>query len=380
MDFRLSREHKDIKSAAKEFAEGVFTDHAEEFDQNETFDEGIWKKACELGFVGVWIKEEYEGMGMGFFENCLITEEFFVVDPGIALAIGTTCFGSEIIQNSATEEQKKTYLTPLVKGEARMGTAITEPDAGSDTAAAATTAIREGDEYVINGSKMFITNGIRGKFVLVFAQTNPENPDRHKRHSFILVETDRKGYEATKLHGKLGIRASETTEISLSNVRVPVSNLIGQEENGFKQLMNFFNQTRCYVAAQGVGIARSALEETIKHSKQRYAFGAPIASLQATQFKIAEMYTRIQASRAMTYEAAWKVDHGEIDHGLIAAAKWYSGRTAVECADIALQMYGGYGYMADYKVQRIYRDAKITEIYEGTTDIEKIIIARSLLR
>jgi len=382
MDFFLSKEQKDIVRAAKDFAEGEFTlERTENFDKNETFDEKIWKKACELGFVGVWIKEEYGGIGMGFFENCLITEELSAVDLGSALAVGTSCFGSEIIQEFGREEQKQHYLPLLVNGEAKMGTAITEPYAGSDTAGTNTLAIREGDEYVINGSKMFITNALRAKFVLVFARTDPDNPNLHKRHSFIVVETDRPGYQAVKLKGKLGIRASETCEITLSDVRVPVSNLIGKEEgNGFKQLMTFFNMTRCFVTAQAVGLARAALEETLKYVKQRHAFGKPLASFQITQFKIAEMYTRIKASRAMMNEAAWKVDNSEIDHTLIAAAKWFAARTAVECADIALQAHGGYGYFADYKVQRLYRDAKILEIYEGTTDIEKIIIGRSLLK
>ncbi len=382
MDFRLSKEQQSIIKAAREFAEGEFSQElVQRFDQEESFDEGIWKKACELGFVGVWIKEEYEGEGLGFFENCLITEEFSTVDLGCALAVGASCFGSEIIQTFGREEQRQKYLPPLATGKAKMGNAITEPDAGSDTAGTLTTAIREGDEYVINGSKMFITNALRADFILVFARTDPDNPDPHKRHSFILVETDRPGYKAFKLHGKLGIRASETCEVSLDNVRVPVTNLIGEQEGkGFKQLMAFFNMTRCFVAAQGVGVARAALEETIKHVKQRQAFGKPLSAQQAIQFHVAEMYTKVRAARAMTYEAAWKVDQGEFDHALIAAAKWYAGRTAVECADTALQAHGGYGYFSDYKVQRLYRDAKITEIYEGTTEIEKLIIGRTLLR
>lgn len=382
MDFALSSEHKSIVKAAREFAEGEFTPELiEKCDQEESFDERVWQKACELGFVGVWIKEEYEGEGLGFFENCLITEEFSTVDLGCALSVGATCFGSEIIQTFGREDQKRTYLPPLVTGKSIMGNAITEPNAGSDTAGTLTIAKRENEEYVINGNKMFITNALRADYILVFARTDPDDPDQHKRHSFILVETDRPGYKASKLKGKLGIRASETCEVSLDNLRVPVSNLIGEAEGmGFKQLMSFFNMTRCFVAAQAVGVARAALEETIKHVKQRHAFGKPLAAQQAIQFKVAEMYTKIKAARAMTYEAAWKVDRGEFDHALIAAAKWYAGRTAVECADAALQAHGGYGYFSDYKVQRLYRDAKITEIYEGTTEIEKIIIGRALLR
>lgn len=379
MDFALTIEQQDIIKAAKEFAQGEFPDRAQEFDREETFDYEIWKKACELGFVGINIKEEYGGAGMGMFELCLVTEEFWAVDAGIALAIISTTFGAELLDIYGTEEQKKKYLSPLVVGEAIMGTAITEPDAGSDVTGAVTTAVKDGDEYVINGSKMFITNGDVANYLLVFCQTDPDNPDRHKRHSFIIVETDRKGFEANKLRGKLGIRASDTTEISFSNVRVPVSNLVGEEGNGFKELMIFFDLTRIMVSASAVGIARAALEEAISYTKKRHQFGKSLASFQVTQFKIAEMATRIRAARNLYYEAAWMADNGMVDPKLIAMAKWFSGETAVKCADEALQMHGGYGYLDEYKVQRIYRDAKILEIYEGTKEIEKIIISRAIL-
>ena len=381
MDFELSKEQKDIVKAAKEFAEGEFPDRAEEFDRDESFDEAIFKNAAELGFVGVLIKEEYGGPGMGIFESCLIREEFTVVDPGIAEAILGPSFGAEVIQAFGTQEQKERYLPPLVKGEAIMGTALTEPDAGSDLAgASSTTAIKEGDEYIINGSKMFITNGDRANYLLCFVLTNPGHLNRHERHSMIMVETDREGFEASHLTGKLGIRASDTAELSFNNVRVPCSNLIGELGNGFIEAMHLFNLNRIGVAAQAVGIARSALEESIKHVKKRFAFGAPLSSFQAIQFKIADMFTWIQAGRNLVYEAAWRCDQGTIDHKLIAAAKSFCGQMAVKCADMALQMHGGYGYLAEYKVQRLYRDAKITELYEGTTEIEKIIMARNLLK
>ena len=380
MDFTLSKEQQDIQQAAREFALGEFPERAQEFDRNETFDLGIWRKACDLGFVGVFIDEKYGGSGLGYFEHCLIVEEFWAVDAGIANAIILGTFGAEHLCNFGTEEQKKKYLPPLVKGEAIMGMAITEPDAGSDPAAATTTAIRDGDEYIINGSKMFITNGDIAKYMLVFCQTDPDNPDRHKRHSFFLVETDRDGYEANKLHGKLGIRANDTAEVSLSNVRIPASNMVGEEGKGFKELMAFFNITRLMICAMAVGIARAALEESIAHIKKRHQFGAPLASFQINQFKIAEMAAKIRASRNLYYEAAWLADQGKIDHGLVAMAKYFSGEMAVRCADEALQMHGGYGYIDEYKVQRIYRDAKIVEIYEGTKEIEKIIVARSLLK
>ena len=381
MDFTLSREQRDIQKAAREFALGEFLpEKAQEFDRNETFDLSIWRKACELGFVGVFIDEKYGGAGLGFFEHCLITEEFWAVDAGMGNAVITATFGSELLTLFGTEEQKQKYLPPLVQGQAIMGCAITEPDAGSDVTGAITSAVKDKDEWVINGSKMFITNGTLAKYMNVFCLTDPDNPDRHQRHSFFVVETDRKGFQANKLHGKLGIRANDTAEVSFSNVRVPASNLVGQLGYGFRHLMAFFNLTRLHICAMAVGIARAALEEAGNHIKKRQQFGVPLASFQGLQFKIAEMATMIRAARNLYYEAAWLTDQGKMDHAVTAMAKWFCGQVAVKCADEALQMHGGYGYIDEYKVQRIYRDAKIVEIYEGTKEIEKIIVAKNILR
>jgi alkylation response protein AidB-like acyl-CoA dehydrogenase len=381
MDFTLSKEQRDIQKAAREFALGEFLpEKAQEFDRNETFDLSIWRKACELGFVGVFIDEKYGGAGLGFLEHCLITEEFWAVDAGMGNAVITATFGSELLKLFGTEEQKQKYLPPLVQGEAIMGCAITEPDAGSDVTGAITSAVKDRDEWVINGSKMFITNGTLAKYMNVFCVTDPDNPDRHQRHSFFVVETDRKGFQANKLHGKLGIRANDTAEVSFSNVRVPASNLVGQLGYGFRHLMAFFNLTRLHICAMAVGIARAALEEAANHIKKRQQFGVPLASFQGLQWKIAEMATMIRAARNLYYEAAWLTDQGKMDHAVTAMAKWFSGQIAVKCADEALQMHGGYGYIDEYKVQRIYRDAKIVEIYEGTKEIEKTIVAKNILR
>jgi alkylation response protein AidB-like acyl-CoA dehydrogenase len=379
MDFELSKEQRDIVKAAREFALGEFPDRAVEFDRDETFDLGLWKKACNLGFVGVFIDEDYGGAGMGFLEHCLINEEFWAVDPGMSQAILSTTFGSELLGLFGSEKQKKLVLPQLVSGEAILATAITEPDAGCDVTGAVTSAVNKGDELVINGSKMFITNGDLANYLLVFCLTDPENPSIHGRHSFILVPTDTPGYESNKIRGKLGIRASDTAEISFNNVHVPLENLVGKEGEGFYELMAFFNRTRLHICAQAVGLARGALEEAVRHTKSRRQFGAPLASFQVTQFKIAEMATWIEAARNLYYHAAWSADKGKIDHALIAMAKWFSAEMAVRCADEALQMHGGYGYIDEYKVQRIYRDAKILEIYEGTKEMEKTIIARSIL-
>ena len=379
MDFTLTKEQQDIIKAAREFASGEFPDRAQEFDRNESFDLDLWRKACELGFVGVFIDEEFDGAGYGFFEHCLIAEEFWAVDPGIGQAILSTTFGSELLGLFGSEDQKRLILPQLVAGEAIMGTAITEPDAGCDVTSATTTAIKDSDEWVINGTKMFATNGNVAKYMLIFCQTDPDNPSQHKRHSFILVPAETPGYESTKIRGKLGIRASDTAELAFNDVRVPIDNLVGKEGEGFHELMAFFNRTRLHISAQAVGLARAALEESVRHTKQRHQFGASIASFQVTQFKIAEMATWIKAAKNLYYEAAWSVDQGKIDHGLIAMAKWYSAEMAVRCADEALQMHGGYGYIDEYKVQRLYRDAKILEIYEGTKEMEKTIVSRSIL-
>jgi len=380
MDFNLTKEQQDIVKAARKFALGEFPGRAVEFDREEKFDYAIWKKACDLGFVGIFIDEKYGGAGYGFFEHCLLNEEFWAVDPGIGSAILATTFGSELLQMVGTEEQKQLLLPLLVSGEAIMGTAITEPDAGCDVTGAVTTAVKTGDAWVINGSKMFATNGTVANFMLIFCRTEPENESPHRRHSFILVPTDTTGFKAVKIKGKLGIRASDTAELVLKDVRVPPESLVGEQGQGFYHLMEFFNRTRLHVCAQAVGLARGALEEAVRHVKGRCQFGQPLAAFQVTQFKLAEMATRIRAARNLYYEAAWLADQGKPDHALVAMAKWFSGKVAVDCADEALQLHGGYGYIDEYKVQRLYRDAKILEIYEGTKEIEKTIVARSILK
>jgi alkylation response protein AidB-like acyl-CoA dehydrogenase len=379
VDFELTDEQKDIVKAAREFAEGEFQDLAQECDRNEEFPRDLWMKACDLGFVGVFIKEAYGGAGLGFLEHCLINEEFWRVDPGIGASILSTTFGSEMIQLFGTEGQKKKWLTPLIQGEAITGAAITEPDAGSDVSSVNTTAILDGNDYVINGNKMFITNGTIANFLQILCVTEPEASSRHRRFSVITTETDREGFEANKLKNKLGIRASDTAEISLSDVRVPRGNLIGEPGRGFHQFMVFFDHTRLHICAQAVGLAQGAMEQAINHVQQRHQFGKPLASFQATQFKIAEMATRIEAGRTLYQKAAWLVDIGQIEPHLISMAKWFSGETAVRVADEALQLHGGYGFIGDYDIERFYRDSKIVEIYEGTKEIEKMIIARKLL-
>ena len=267
-----------------------------------------------------------------------------------------------------------------MSGDAIMGFGITEPDAGSDAAGIKTRAIKNGDTYVINGSKMFITNGSHAKYLLLLCLTDPDNKDVHKRHSAILIDTDQPGYEATKIHGKMGIRASNTTELSLKDIKAPVGNLIGREGYGFYQLMDFFNKTRNHVAAQGVGLAQGALEMAINHVKKRKAFGGTLSRLQGIQFILAEMVTKIECARSLYWRAAFSVDSGKPDPALISMAKWNAGDTAVSVANQALQLHGGYGYIAEYDIQRFYRDAKIVEIYEGSKEVEKAIIGAEMLK
>jgi alkylation response protein AidB-like acyl-CoA dehydrogenase len=380
MDFKLTREQQDIRKAAREFAEGEFPEIAQVCDQEERYPRDLVKKASELGFIGLNLPEKYGGSGYGYLEKCIVSEEFWRVDPGLGSVLISATFGADMIELYGRDEQKEKFLTPLTSGEAVMGSAITEPDAGSDVSAVRTTAVKDGNDYLINGNKMFITNGTVASYFMVICLTNPQDPSRHGRHSVILLESDREGFEANKLRHKLGIRASDTAELAFKDVRVPQENLIGEEGKGFYQFMEFFNRTRIHVGAEGVGIAQGAMEKAIKYAKGRKQFGQALGTFQAIQFKIAEMATLVRAARSLVYEAAWKADKGEPDRKLTAMAKWFAGETAVRVAEEAVQIHGGYGYMAEYDVERFYRDAKIIEIYEGTKEIEKLIIARALLK
>lgn len=379
MNIFLTDEQVAIQQSARKFAMNEFPKYAEELDLKEEFPFDLWKKACELGFVGTWIKEEYGGPGLGFMEACLISEEFWRVDPGCSSVL-SVAFGSELIQENGTETQKKKYLPPLVAGEKIMGSAITEPNAGSDVAGVRTLAREEGDEFVINGTKMFITNGTIANYFTVLCVTDPDVQKRHARFSVLLVEADRPGFTRKKIRNKLGIRASDTAELIFEDVRVPKDNLIGERGRGFYHFMEFFDRTRITVAAHGVGLAQGALDRALKYAQERELFGNVLSNFQITQFKLAEMATWIEAARSLTRHAAWKLDHGEIDTKLIAMAKWFSGQVGVKVADEALQLHGGYGFIGEYDISRLFRDSKIVEIYEGTKEVEKTIIARQLLR
>ncbi|MBT7261383.1 MAG: acyl-CoA dehydrogenase [Desulfobacula sp.] len=378
MDFLLTKEQKYIQKAAREFAMGEMAPVGREFDLNETYPAAIVKKARELDLIGLFIPEKFGGPGLGYLEQAMVMEEFWKVDPGISQQLCSLTFGAEEFLLFGTDEQGKKFLEPIFTGDAVMGFAITEPDAGSDTLAAATTAVKEGNEWVLNGSKVMIGNGTRGTFMLVFALTDPD-AERSKRHSIIIVETDRQGYKADPMHGKMGLRASDTAAIYLSNVRVPEENLLGIRGNGFHQLMAFFDRSRAYVSAHGVGLAQGALNMAVKHVRERKQFGKPIGSFQGVQFKIADMAVKIELARNIMYKAAWLLDNGKADTNVTAMAKMYAARIAVEVVDEALQLHGGYGYFDDYDIERFYRAAKVLEIYEGAKEIEKMIIGRTIV-
>ncbi len=378
MDFLLTKEQKYIQKAAREFALGEMAPVGREFDLNETYPEDIVKKARELDLIGLFIPEKFGGPGLGFLEQAIVLEEFWKVDPGISQQLCSLTFGAEEFILFGTDEQGKKFLEPIFTGNAVMGFAITEPDAGSDTLSASTTAVKEGNEWVINGSKVMIGNGTRGTFMLVFCMTDPDAA-RSKRHSILIVETDRKGYKAEPMHGKMGLRASDTAAIYLNNVRVPEENLLGIRGNGFHQLMAFFDRSRAYVSAHGVGLAQGALDMAVKHVRERKQFGKPIGSFQGVQFKVADMAVKIELARNLMYKTAWLLDNGTPDTHVTAMAKMYASRIAVEVVDEALQLHGGYGYFDDYDIERFYRAAKVLEIYEGAKEIEKMIIGRTII-
>ena len=379
MDFSLSEEQKKLQEKAYRFAVEKMAPLSVRYDREEKFDRGIIKLACREGLVGCFIPKEYGGPGYGSLEVALVTEQISRIDMGLGMAaMGASTFGSENIVFFGTEEQKQKYLPRLIKGELLSAGAYSEPDSGTDVVSGRTTAIKDDKDYVVNGSKIFITNGTVCDYMITFCMTHPDAENRYRRHSLILIESDRKGITRQKIAGKMGIRTTDTAEISFKDVRVPCENLIGQETMGFYHVMHFFDVTRTMVAAQGVGLSQGALDRTISYVQKRNFRGKPLASYQRVQFLLAEMATKIEMIRNITYKAAWKVDRGEIDPSLNAMAKYSSGETAVWVCDKALKLHGEYGYHGGSDIERCYRDAKILEIYEGAKEAEKMTISRRL--
>jgi alkylation response protein AidB-like acyl-CoA dehydrogenase len=380
MDFELTKSHKEIQKAAVEFARGEFDkDLALELDRKHEYPTQIWKKAADLGFIGIHFPEKYGGQGLGVLENILVAEAFCRKDSSIGAALILAGFASECILRFGSEALKETFLPRVAAGKALSAGAFTEPDHGSDITCMSTTAEKDGGEWLVNGTKMFITNGSNAGFYTVLGQTDAGCSPTYRGISMILVEAERKGVSAVEVGEKMGIHMISTAEVVFKNVRVPLSNLIGTEGKGFYQTLEFFDESRILIAAQALGTAQGAFDRALEYVRGREQFGKKIADFQVTQHKLADMATKIELSRLITYKAAWNYDRGNIDPKLTSMAKVYAARTAVEVADEAIQLLGGYGYMADFEVERYYRDAKITEIYEGTKEIQKNTIASSLL-
>jgi len=374
MDFELTKEQKEIQQAAREFAKGEFDKElALELDEKHEYPTAIWQSACREGFIGLHFPVEYGGSGYGCLENALVVEEFCRRDSTIGAALMLVDFASECILRFGSDELKAQWLPEVAEGRAISGGAITEPDHGSDITTMNTTAVRDGDEWVVNGVKTFITNAGIAAFYLVICQT--DTGAGHRGQSLFVVPSKSEGVEVADVGRKMGIRMIPTGEVSFKNVRIPASNLVGDEGKGFYQILEFFDESRIETAAQGLGTAQGAFDRALDYVKQRRQFGKRIAEFQVTQHKIAEMATKLELSRLITYKAAWNFDQGRIDPKLTSMAKWFAAQTAVEVTNEAVQLHGGYGYIADYEVERYYRDAKITEIYEGTKEIQKNTIA-----
>lgn len=380
MDFELNREQKAIQKAARDFAEGEFDrEYALECDKTHRFPVEAYKKACELGLIGVHFPEEYGGQGYGVLEQVLVVEALCRKDPGLGIAHHLRSFGSEIILHWGTEEQKRKILPGVTSGRIVTAAAFTEPDHGSDISDLDTVAVRDGGEWVINGVKTFITNGLDANFMTVLAKTDPSARPSYRGLTMLLVDTAQPGYEATDLGDKMGQKMMATTEVSLKNVRAPLSQVVGKENKGFYQTLEFFDEARVVIAAQALGGAQAAFERALAHVKQRRQFGRRLADFQVTQHKIADMATKIETARLLTYKAAWTIDNKGINPSLTSMAKYYAARAATEVAEEAVQLFGGYGYFLDNDVERIYRDIRVTEIYEGTKEIQKNTIASLLL-
>ncbi|ELY47676.1 acyl-CoA dehydrogenase family protein [Natronorubrum sulfidifaciens] len=379
MAFTLSDEHHAIRDAVREFGENEVKPVAEEHDREQLYPEELRKTAAEYDFVAPAIPLEYDGAGMDKLSSTIVTEELWRADPGIGSAVGSAGFGTNMIIEFGDEWMKKEWLPKIAAGESASCSMISEPAHGSNVAGMETVAERDGDDYVINGNKMWITNGTVADVGVAMAKTSPG--EGHRGITAFLVEMDTDGVSTEKIDNKLGIRASDLAEVVLDDVHVPAENVIGEVDQGFYQLMEFFASGRTSVAAQAVGAAQGALDAAIEYATEREQFDRKIAEFQAIEHKLAEMATKVEAARSLTYRAASQVENNNQD---VAAqyssmAKLFASEISVEVADDGIQVHGGAGYVTDHPAERYYRDARITKIYEGTSEIQKNIIADQLL-
>lgn len=379
MDFRLTEEQEMIRKMVREFAENQVAPTATERDEEERFDRDIFEQMAELGLAGIPWPEEYGGAGADYQSYVIAVEELSRVDASIGVTLSAhVSLASWPIYKFGTEEQKQKFLRPLAEGRKMGAYCLTEPGSGSDSAGMRTTAVKDGDDYILNGSKIFITNAGEAETYIVFAVT--DQAAKHKGISAFIVEKGMPGFTMGKKEKKLGIRSSLTLAVHFDNVRVPKENMLGEEGQGFKIAMMTLDGGRNGIAAQALGIAQGAYEAALGYAKERVQFGKPISALQAIQFKLADMATKIEAARLLTYQAAWLEDNG-LPYGKASAiSKVFAGDTAMEVTTEAVQVFGGYGYTRDYPVERFMRDAKITQIYEGTNEIQRVVISNILLK
>lgn len=378
MQIQLTEEQIMIQKAARDFAQSELLPGVIERDEKQEFPAEQIKKLGELGFMGMMVSPEYGGSGMDTVSYVLVMEELSKIDASTSVAVSVNnslvCWGLEVFANEA---QKQKYLIPLAKGEKIGAFCLSEPEAGSDATSQKTTAIDMGDHYLLNGTKNWITNGNSASTYLVIAQTDASKGSRGI--NALIVEKGMEGFIIGAKENKLGIRGSDTHTLMFNDVKVPKENRIGEDGFGFKFAMKTLSGGRIGIAAQALGIAAGAYEFSLEYAKVREAFGKPIAQHQAIQFKLADMATEIEAARLLVYKAAWEKDNG-LDYGLSSAmAKLYASKVAMEQTVEAVQIHGGYGFVKEYHVERLMRDAKITQIYEGTSEVQKIVISRSIL-
>jgi acyl-CoA dehydrogenase len=379
--FELDDEQKALQHLAREFSQNEIAPVAKAYDQSGEFPWPIIKKAYELGLMAVTVGEEYGGGGLGWFESCLVNEELAWGDAGVNTSVAAHELALTPLEIAATDEQKRRFVAPLLHQHQVAAFCLTEPGAGSDVASLHTRAVPDGDCYVLSGTKHFISNGDVASLYTVFASTDPAQ--KHRGISCFIVPRDTPGINAHHMGAKMGHRSSDTAEVVFEEARVPAAQRVGREGDGFKIAMATFDCTRIGVGAAGVGIARAALDASLKFAHERQQFGQPIANFQAVQFMLADMKIRIETARLAVWQAAWLADHKAAAHSdgsASALAKCIGSDTAMQCALDAVQIHGGYGYMQEFGVEKLMRDAKLLQIYEGTNQIQRLIVARSLLK
>jgi acyl-CoA dehydrogenase len=377
VDFSLSEEHKALIETARRFTKERITPIAAECDREARFPMDVFKEAWEIGLINPTCPAEYGGAGMGELENSMITEELAYGCTGIQTSLLVNTLPLTPIKLAGTEEQKKKYLGMLTSEPITASYATTEPDAGSDVAGMKTRFTRHGDDYVLSGQKSWITNASYARFYVIFATCNPEL--RHKGIAAFIVDRDTPGLRVGKKEDKMGQRASDTAQVFLDDVKVPKENLLAPEGKGFKLAMETFNQTRPDIGASATGLMRRCLDECVAYAKERKAFGQPIGSHQLVQWMLAEMAIRMEGTRLLYQKAAWNLDNGVRDPIVSSFAKAYGADSAMLTATDAVQVFGGNGYVKDYPVEKLMRDAKVLQIYEGTSQIQRLVIAKQLL-